>query len=60
VIWTALAKGEHLMSSGLRSTMRVVALVTLLAGLAACAKYPAVVTAGTTPSATVPAPVPPR
>jgi hypothetical protein len=48
------------MSSGLRSTMRVAALVALLAGLAACAKYPAVVTAGATPSTTVPAPVPPR
>ena len=48
------------MSSGLRSTMRVVALVTLLAGLSGCAKYPAVVTAGAMPSATVPAPVPPR
>ena len=48
------------MSSGLKSTVRLVALVALLAGLAACAKYPAVVTAGATPSTTTPAPMPPR
>ena len=49
------------MRSELKSAVRLVALAMLLVGLAACAKYPTVVTtAGTMPAATAPAPVPPR
>lgn len=52
------------MCTDLKSTMRLVALAALIVGLGACAKYPAVVTAGANPgsmpAATAPAPIPPR
>ncbi len=49
------------MGSELKSAVSLIALAVLLAALAACAKYPSVVaTAGTTPAATAPAPMPPR
>ena len=49
------------MYSQLKSTTLALALITLLVGLTACAKYPVVAkTPGQSPSAAAPAPAPAR
>jgi len=53
----AIEKEDDSMYSQLKSTTLALALITLLVGLTACAKYPVVATTpGQSPSAAAPAP----